>query len=51
LIIKDPVFVINIYRSLKVSLIVDLKVELGLMEGNQGKETSPKFEWLFTFSQ
>jgi hypothetical protein len=32
LIIKDPVFVINIYRSLKVSLIVDLKVELGLME-------------------
>jgi len=33
LIIKGPVFVINIYRRLNVSLIVDLKVELGLMEG------------------
>jgi len=33
LIIKDPVFVINIYRSLKVSLIVDLKVKLGVNGG------------------
>ena len=51
LIIKDPVFVINIYRSLKGSLIMDLKVGLGLIGGHGRRETSFKFDWLFTFSQ